>query len=130
MDNIVAFDRVVGFLRNPPTVAPRLDFSKLRALRQHIIKALKRLECPQSYIHGWLGLTMALNVYALLKPNPFVVPGNPGPAMVYTQFAPPVVIKMIDAMFKQDKNYFLSYKISIEHVSACLMIWFLTNSRY
>jgi hypothetical protein len=53
---------------------------------------------------------MAPNVYALLKPNPFVVPGDPGPALVYTQFVPPATIKMINATFIQDKNYFLSYK--------------------
>jgi hypothetical protein len=110
MDNIISFDKVVGFLQNPPMVLPCLDFTKLRALRQHIIKALKQLECPQSYIHGWLGLTMAPSVYALLKPNPFVVPGNPGPAPVYTQFAPQATIKMINTTFIQDKNNFLSYK--------------------
>jgi hypothetical protein len=110
MDNIISFDKRVGFLRNPPTVAPHPDFSKLHALRQHIIKVLKQLECLQNYIHGWLGLTMAPNVHTLLKPNPFVVPGDPGPAPVYTQFAPSAMIKMINATFIQDKNYFLSYK--------------------
>jgi hypothetical protein len=110
MDNIVSFDKLAGFLQNPPTVAPRPEFTKLRALRQHIIKAFKQLECPQSYIYGWLSLTMAPNVYALLEPNPFVVPGDPGPALVYTQFAPSAMIKMIDATFIRNKNYFLSYK--------------------
>jgi hypothetical protein len=42
---------------------------------------------------------MAPNVYALLEPNLFVVPGDPGPAPVYTQFAPPATIEMIDATF-------------------------------
>jgi hypothetical protein len=53
---------------------------------------------------------MAPNVYTLLKPNPFIVPGDPAPAPVYTQFLPPAAIKMINAAFKQDKNYFLPYK--------------------
>jgi hypothetical protein len=97
MDIIVSFDEVAGFLRNPPTVAPHPDFTNLRALRQHIIKALKQLECPQSYIHGWLGLITAPNVYALLGPNPIVVQGDLGLAPVYTQLAPPAAIKMIDA---------------------------------
>jgi hypothetical protein len=110
MDNIVFFNKVGGFLHNPPTVVPHLDFSKLCALQQHIIKALKQLKCPRSYICGWLGLTMALNVYTFLEPNLFILPGNPGPALVYTQFAPPAAIKMINATFKQDKSYFLSYK--------------------
>jgi hypothetical protein len=83
MDSIISFDKVVGFLRNPPTVVPRADFSKLRALRQHIVKALKQIDYPQCFIHGWLGLTMAPAVYALLKPQPFVMPADPGPGPVY-----------------------------------------------
>ncbi len=110
MDKIVSFNKVSGFLQNLPAMVPRPDFTKLQALRQHIIKALKQLECPQSYIHGWLGHTMAPNVYPLLEPNPFVVPGNPDPAPVYTQFALPATIKVINTMFIRDKNYFLSYK--------------------
>ncbi len=110
MDKIVSFDEVVVFLHNPPTVAPHLDFTKLRALCQHIVKAMKQLECPQSFIHGWSGLTMAPNVYALLKPTPFVIPTDPGAAPVYTLFAPPATMKMVNAAFEQDKNYFLSYK--------------------
>jgi hypothetical protein len=110
MENIISFDKEAGFLHNPPTVVPCPDFSKLCALCQHIIEALKQLECPQSYIHSRLSLTMAPNVYTLLEPNPFVVPGNPGPASMYTQFAPPAAIKMINATLKQDNNYFLSYK--------------------
>jgi hypothetical protein len=110
MDTIVTFDIEVGFLRYPPTMASHLDFAKLRALHQHIMKALKQLECPLSFIHGWSGLTMAPAVYALLEPNPFVVPGDPGPAPVYTPFATPAGIKMTNAAFKQDKKYFLMYK--------------------
>jgi hypothetical protein len=54
---------------------------------------------------------MAPNVYARLGPIPFVVPaGGPGPAPLYTQFAHPARIKMIDATFIHDKNNFLSYK--------------------
>jgi hypothetical protein len=101
MDSIVIFDKVVGFLCNPPTVVPRLDSVKLRALCQHIMKALKQLECPQSFIRGWLGLTMPLVVNTLLKPNPFVLPGDLSPAPVYTTFATPAPIKMIDAMINQ-----------------------------
>jgi hypothetical protein len=110
MDTIITFDEVVGFLRNPPTMAPHPDFAKLRALCHHIVKALKQIECPQSFIHGWLGLTMAPAVYALLEPNASVALVNPGPTPVYTPFATPVAIKMVDATFKQDKNCFVSYK--------------------
>ena len=61
-------------------------------------------------MHGWLGLTMPPNVYPLLEPNPIIVPGDLGQALVYTQFAPSAMIKMIYTTFMQDRNYFLSYK--------------------
>jgi hypothetical protein len=110
MDTIVPFDNVMDCLRNPPSVHPRPDFTKLRALRLHLIKALKFFECPQSALHGWLGLAMAPAVYALLEPVLFFVPTDPGAAPVYMPFAMPAAIKMIDATFKQDKNYFKSFK--------------------
>jgi hypothetical protein len=110
MDTIVPFDDVVDCLRNPPSVHPCPDFAKLRALRLHLTKALKFIECPQSALHGWSGLAMAPAVYALLEPVPFFVPTDPGTAPVYTPFAMPAAIKMIDATFKQDKNYFKSFK--------------------
>jgi hypothetical protein len=71
MDTIVPFDNVVDCLRNPPSVHPCPDFTKLRALCLHLIKALKFIECPQSALHGWSGLAMAPAVYALLEPVPF-----------------------------------------------------------
>ncbi len=53
---------------------------------------------------------MSPTVYALLKPLAFVVPVNPGPSAIYIPFAPPATIKMIDATFVRNKNYFLSYR--------------------
>jgi hypothetical protein len=103
-------------------VAPRLKLSKLYALHQHIVKALKQLECPQCFIHGWSGLTMAPNVYALLKLVPFTVPIDPGPALVYTQFAPLASIKLIDAMFEHNRTTTYCSRTSIKHASACSMI--------
>jgi hypothetical protein len=52
MDNIISFDEVTGFLKNPPQVAPRPDFFKLRALRQFVVNELSQLERPQSFTHG------------------------------------------------------------------------------
>ncbi len=120
MDNNVSFDKVAGFLRNPPTVAPRPDFSKLCALHQHIVKALEQIECPQSFIQGWSGLTMAPTVYTLLEPQAFVVPADPGQGLVYAPFAPPNTVKMADATFKRNKNYFLSYK-NINQACFCML---------
>jgi hypothetical protein len=53
---------------------------------------------------------MAPAMYALLEPNAFVAPVNLGPAPVSMPFATPAVIKMVDATFERDKNYFVSYK--------------------
>ncbi len=39
---------------------PHPNFTNIRALHKHVIKALSQLFCPQSVIHGWLGLAMDL----------------------------------------------------------------------
>jgi hypothetical protein len=41
---------------------------------------------------------------------PFAIPINPGNTPVYTQFTTPSHIKMADAIFLRNKNYYLSYK--------------------
>ncbi len=53
---------------------------------------------------------MAPAMYSLLEPNTFVAPVNLGAAPVYTPFVTPAAIKMVNATFKRDKNYFVSYK--------------------
>jgi hypothetical protein len=110
MDAIITLEEVTEFLKNPPSLAPRPDFTRLRALRQHIVRALRQLTCPQSPIHGWAGLAITPAMYLLLEPQPFVAPANPGDTAVYPPFAPPSTIKMIDAAFARDKNYYLSLK--------------------
>ena len=110
MDVIITLEEVSEFLKNPPSLAPRPDFNRLRALRQHIVRALRQLTCPQSHIHGWSGLAITPAMYLLLEPQPFVEPVNPGDTAVYPQFAPPATIKMIDAQFVRDKNYYLSFR--------------------
>ncbi len=110
MDSLITFDEAAEFLKNPPSLSPRPDFLKLRALRKHMIKALKQLVCPQSAIQGWSGMVLSPMVYALLKPIPFVIPGNPGPVAVYTQFATPVMIKQINAVLLRLQKAYQSYK--------------------
>ena len=75
-----------------------------------MIKVLSQLFCPQSAIHGWSGLTIDPAIYLLLEGTTFVIPMDPGATAVYPQWAAPTTIKMINATFLQDKNYFLSYK--------------------
>ncbi len=71
--------------------------------------------CPQSQIQEWAGLMMEPNMYSLLEAVPFTIPINPGNTPIYMQFATPVHIKMADAIFLRNKNYYLSYK-NINHV--------------
>ena len=99
MVSLITFNEAAEFLKNPPCLSPRPDFSKLCALRKHMVKALKQLVCPQSAIHGWAGMVLSPMVYALLEPNPFVAPGHPGPVAVYPQFTLPAQIKQVNAMF-------------------------------
>jgi hypothetical protein len=109
MDAIITFKEVTEFLKNLPSLALCPDFNPLRALHQHIVTALKQLTCPQSLIHGWSGLAINPGVYALLEPRAFAEPPNPGATAVYLQSLPPATMKMIDATFAWDKNYYLSF---------------------
>ncbi len=83
MDFLINYNEAVEFLKNPPSLSPPPDFSKLCALRKHMFKALKQILCSQSAIHGWTGMVLSPMVYALLGPTPFAIPGNPGPVAVY-----------------------------------------------
>jgi hypothetical protein len=109
MDQLITINEAVEFLKNPPSVSPRLDFAKVRALRKHIIKALKQLDCPQSLAHRWTGLVMDPVQYILLEPNAFILPVSPGGTAIYPQFAAPVQMKMINNVFARNENYYLSY---------------------
>jgi hypothetical protein len=102
MDTLITFDEAEGFLKNSPVLAARPDFYKLCALRQYIPQALKQPVCLQKLIHGWSVLAMDPNVYALLKPQPFVALVNLGATPVYPQFAKPATIKMTDSIFEWD----------------------------
>ncbi len=75
-----------------------------------MVKVLKQLVCPQSAIHGWLGLVLLPMVYTLLEPNPFVTPADPGAVAVYAQFALPAQMKTTSVMFIWAQNEYGSYK--------------------
>ena len=112
MDVVIEYDEAAGFLKNPPSVEPRPNFTNLRALQKHIVQALAQLSCPQSAIHGWSGLAMDPATYALLEGTAFIIPVDPGPTPVFpggTAVARSAM-KTITARFERDKNYFLSYK--------------------
>jgi hypothetical protein len=112
MNRLISYEEVAGFLKNPPSLAPRPDFAKIRALRKHITQALKQLDCPQSLIHGWSGLAMDLQMYTMLELNPFFSPPDRGDVPNYSnQFASTVAVavKTADRVYDKDKNYYLSY---------------------
>ena len=71
MDTLIEFDEVKKFLKNPPSLEPRPDFTKIRALRKHIVTALAQLQCPQDPIHGWSGLALDPAAYQLLTGQAF-----------------------------------------------------------
>jgi hypothetical protein len=120
MDHTITFDEIVGFPKNPPTLLPRPDFIKIRALQKHMVRALKQLTCPQSVIHGWSGLILALMVYALLEPNPFQDPTDPGAGTVYTQFVTALMIKMANAIFTRAQNEWNSFR-NIQRACFCML---------
>jgi hypothetical protein len=93
MDTLITFPEVKEFVKNPQSLAPRPDFTRLCALRRHMIEALKQLSCPQSAIHGWASLVMHPTMYALTKMIPFAVPHDPGDVPTLPSFAAPAGIK-------------------------------------
>jgi hypothetical protein len=102
MDSLITYDEVAVLVANPPSIAPRLNFTNLRNLRHHLQGALQRLSCPQSNIQGWAGIIMAWPMYALLTTTPFRVPNDPGTVTIY--YPPPVAILDVDGNPVLDAN--------------------------
>ncbi len=48
-------------------------------------------------------------LYTSIEPVTFTVPLNPGALLVYQNFAPPAMMRMVDYAFERNKNYFLSF---------------------
>jgi hypothetical protein len=112
MDAVIDYDKAAGFLKNPPSLEPRPNFTNIRALQKHIVQALAQLLCPQSAIHGWSGLAMDPASYLLLEGAAFTIPLDPSPTAIFPGgvAVAQTVMKTMQATFDCDKNYFLSYK--------------------
>ena len=110
MDFLITYNEAAEFLKNTPSLSPHPDFSKMHALRKHVVKALKHIVCPQSVVHRLTGMVLFPMVYALLEPTPFAIPENPGPVAVYAQFATPSMIKTADNLFKRLQHEHQSYE--------------------
>jgi hypothetical protein len=105
------------------------NFESIRLLRCHFEHALQCLPCPQSTLHGWKGLVMAQELYALLTSMPFRMPNDPGPNAVYVRALDPenpnaqpdpalltrTEQATIDTSFTRCKHYLLSMR-NIERV--------------
>ena len=111
MNRIISFEEIHGALKNPPSLNPRPDFLKIRALREFIYNVLKHVSCPQSLIHGWAGLAMDPQMCALIETNAFVMPPDPGDLPNYggVQFPSTVALKTADRIFEMGTNYYTSY---------------------
>ncbi len=112
MDAVIEYDEAAGFLKNPPSLEPRPNFTNIRALQKHIVQALAQLSCPQSAIYSWLGLAMDPATYLLLEGTAFTIPPDPGPTAIFPNGAAvaQTIVKTTQATFDCDKNYYLSYK--------------------
>ena len=120
MDVTITFDEVYALVgTNIPSLEPRPNFERIRKLRRHFENALQRLPCPQSVQHGWKGMVMAQNMYALLTTMPFRLPTSPGDTPTYVRVAllgeqvdtSPLTRTeqaTIDSTFARRKHYFLS----------------------
>ena len=136
MDTLITYDEALALVANPPTLAPRPNFTNLRALRRHLQRALQRLVNPQTNVLGWSGLVMSRPMYQMLSTSPFRLPTDPGPQAVYYGARVPILDAAgnpvndatgnptyvpipaldratqasIDANFLRERNYWLSYK--------------------
>ena len=144
MDLTITFDEVTTLVgANLPSLEPRPTFERIRTLRRHFERALQRLPCPQSTLHGWKGLVMARELYTLLTGlhNPFRVPVDPGAVAIYTR--PVVTGQPVDLSPLSRLNKLLSthslldrnttsfpYKTSNVHASPCWMRASTTHSKY
>jgi hypothetical protein len=95
MDATIMYDEVAILVGvNIPSLYPRPNFEQIQVLRHHFEQALQCLPCPQSTLHGWKGMVIARDLYALLTPNACCLPNNPGDTAVYIR--PTVAGKPVD----------------------------------
>ena len=88
---LITSDKTVALVANPRTLAPRPNFTNLRALHRHLQRALQRLVNPQSNILGWSGLVMSRPMYQMLSTSPFHLPSDPGPQAIYYGARTPIL---------------------------------------
>jgi len=103
MDTVITVDDAAGYLINPPNMASRPNFFKVRALRLHIAKGLRQIHHPERTALGWSGMAIEPELYALVDILPWVMPTDPGPIATYDIADSKSEMKMKDAIFKRNK---------------------------
>ena len=83
MNFLITHDEAVALVANSPTLAPRPNFTNLRALHHHLQRTLQHLVNTQNNVLGWYGLIMSRPMYQILSMSPFHLPSNPGPQAIY-----------------------------------------------
>jgi hypothetical protein len=119
-DAVIDYDEAAGFLKNPPSLEPRPNFTNICALQKHIVQALAQLLCPQSTIHGWSGLAMDPATYLLLEGAAFTIPLDPGPTEIFPDglAVARTVMKTTQATFDRAKKLLLVLQ---EHNKSVLL---------
>jgi hypothetical protein len=120
MNQLITYEEAAVFPKNSPSLAPRPNFTKILALHKHITQALMQLDSPQSLIYGWAGLAMDPTMYLLIELTPFTAPPDLGDLPNYPHFATPQVIKTLDQLWENARNYYLLY-INISRVWFCML---------
>ena len=120
MDATISYDEVAALVGiNIPTLEPHPNFERIRTLHWHFERALQCLPCPQSIQHGWKGMVMARELYALLTIQLFRLPTDPGATAIYIRSQTPgqpvnnapltrTEQASINSLFNCHKAYFLS----------------------
>jgi hypothetical protein len=110
MDQLITFDEAVGFLKKSPNVSTTPGLHKNPSTlssqtHKHSANAARVPAEPDPRM-GW---TRNGAKYVRIA-WPFAIPINPGNTPIYAQFTTPLHMKMADAIFLQNKNYYLPYK--------------------
>ncbi len=70
MDVTITYNEVaVLVVINIPTLNLCPNLKQIWILHRHFEHALQCLPCPQTTLHGWKGMVMAQELYALLTPT-------------------------------------------------------------
>ena len=109
MDAIISYEDFMKMLENQPSLLPRPNCMCLRAWCKYNANILAQILLPNYPQHGWKGMVLQPALFALINNTPFAPPADPGRIAVYPQYALAAAMKMIDAQFTIDMNFYQTY---------------------